>query len=197
MKLKDAYSSTLATSCEELTHRKRLWCWEEKLGAAGEGDDRRWDGWMASLTWWTWVWVYSGSWWWTGKPGELRFMGCKEPDTTEQLNWTELNWRNHVEREPPFALHGGACGRGGTASLSEEHLKLDKNLKWRGMTNRSHRMSNEPMSEQPWFGIDRVKANRGYPRVAGENLTRGRVNQNCQAWELYLYVRWWRLLCWF
>ena len=54
-------SSTLATSCEELTHWKRLWCWEG-LGAGGEGDDRGWDGWMASLTQWTWVWVNSGSW---------------------------------------------------------------------------------------------------------------------------------------
>ena len=45
-------SNTLATSCEELTHWKRLWCWEG-LGAGGEGDDRGWDGWMASPTWWT------------------------------------------------------------------------------------------------------------------------------------------------
>ena len=55
-------SNTLATSCEELTHWKRLWCWEG-LGAGGEGDDRGWDGWMASLTQWTWVRVNSGSWW--------------------------------------------------------------------------------------------------------------------------------------
>jgi len=81
-------SSTLATSCEELTHWKRLWCWEG-LGTGGEGDDRGWDGWMASLTRWTWVWVNSGSWWWTGRPGELR-KGHKESDTTERLNWTEL-----------------------------------------------------------------------------------------------------------
>ena len=73
---------------------------------------------------------------------------------TRLSDWTELNWRNHVKREPPFTLHGGACGRGGTASLSEEHLKLDKNPKWRSTTNRSHRMSNGPMSEQPWFGIE-------------------------------------------
>ena len=53
-------SSTLATSREELTHWKSLWCWEG-LGAGGEGDDRGWDGWMASLTLWTWVWVNSGS----------------------------------------------------------------------------------------------------------------------------------------
>ena len=45
-------SSTLATSCEELTHWKRPWCWEG-LGAGGVGDDRGWDGWMASLTQWT------------------------------------------------------------------------------------------------------------------------------------------------
>ena len=69
-------SSTLATSCKELTHWKRLWCWEG-LGAGGRGDDRGWDGWMASLTWWTWVWVNSGSWWWTGRPGVLRFMGSQ------------------------------------------------------------------------------------------------------------------------
>ena len=67
------------------------WCWEG-LGAGGEGDDRGWDGWMASPTQRTWVWVDSRSLWWTGRPGVLRFMGRKESDTTEQLNWTELNW---------------------------------------------------------------------------------------------------------
>ena len=66
-------SNTLVTSCEELTHWKRPWCWEG-LGAGGEGDDRGWDGWMASLTRWTCVWVDSGSWWWTGRPGMLRFI---------------------------------------------------------------------------------------------------------------------------
>ena len=81
-------SSTLATSCEELTHWKRLWCWEG-LGAGGEGDDRGWDGSMASPTWWTWVWVNSGSWWWTGRPGMLRFMGSQRVG----YDWaTELNW---------------------------------------------------------------------------------------------------------
>ena len=63
-------SSTLATWYKELTHWKRLWCWE-RLKARGEGDDRGWDGWMASPTRWTWVWVNSGSWWWTGKLGVL------------------------------------------------------------------------------------------------------------------------------
>ena len=69
-------SNTLATSCEELTHWKRPWCWEG-LEVGGEGDNRGWDGWMASPTWWIWVWVNSRSWWWTGKPGMLRFMGSQ------------------------------------------------------------------------------------------------------------------------
>ena len=67
-------SNTLATWCKELTHLKRPWCWE-RLRAGGEGDDRGWDGWMASLTEWTWICVDSISWWWTGRPGVLRFMG--------------------------------------------------------------------------------------------------------------------------
>ena len=69
-------SNTLATWCKELTHLKRPWCWE-RLRAGGEGDDRGWDGWMASLTQWTWVWVDSGSWWWIGRPGVLQFMGLQ------------------------------------------------------------------------------------------------------------------------
>ena len=61
------------------------------LGARGEGDDRGWDGWMASPTWWTWVWVNPGSWWWTGRPGVLRFMGLQRVlhDWATELNWTE------------------------------------------------------------------------------------------------------------
>ena len=85
-------SSTLATSCKELTHWKRLWCWEG-LGAGGEGDDRGWDGWMASPTRWTWVWVNSEKWWWTGRPGVLQFMRSQRVGH----DWeTELNF--------PFAL---------------------------------------------------------------------------------------------
>ena len=84
-------SSALATSWEEPTHWKRLWCWEG-LGARGEGDDRGWDGWMASPTRWTWVWVNSGSWWWTGRPGVLRFMGSQRVghDWATELNWCHI-----------------------------------------------------------------------------------------------------------
>ena len=67
------------------------WFWEG-LGAGGKGDDRGWDVWMASPTRWTWVWVDSGSWWWTGRPGVLRFMGSQRvrQDWETELNWTKL-----------------------------------------------------------------------------------------------------------
>ena len=63
---------------------------KKRLRAGGEGDDRRWDGWTASPPRWTWVWVDSGSWWWTGRPGVLRFMGLQRVGH----DWvTELNWK--------------------------------------------------------------------------------------------------------
>ena len=81
-------SNTLATWCGELTHLKRPWCWE-RLKAGGEGDDRGWHGWMASLTEWRWVWVDSGNWWWTRRPGVLQSMGSQRVGH----DWgTELNW---------------------------------------------------------------------------------------------------------
>ena len=87
-------STTLATWCEELTHLKRPWCWE-RLRVGGEGDDRGWGGWMASLTQWTWAWVNSGSWWWTGKPGLLQSMGLQRV----RHNWaTDLNWTKHMQK---------------------------------------------------------------------------------------------------
>ena len=83
-------SSILATWCEELTHLKRPWCWE-RLKMGGEGDDRGWDGWTVSPTQWTWVWVNSRSWWWTERPGVLRFMESQKVghDWVTDLNWTE------------------------------------------------------------------------------------------------------------
>ena len=81
-------SSTLATSCEELTHWKRPLTLGG-MGAGGEGDNRGWDGWMASPTPWTWVWINFVCWWWTGKPGVLWFMGSQRVGH----DWvTELNW---------------------------------------------------------------------------------------------------------
>ena len=91
-------SNTLATSCEELTHWKRPWCCEG-LGAGGEGDDRGWDGWMASLTRWTWVWINSGRWWWTGRPGMLQFMGLQRVghDWVTELNWADRRFEQHKD----------------------------------------------------------------------------------------------------
>ena len=59
------------------------------LKAGGEGDSRGWDGWMAWLTRWTWVWVNSRSWWWTERPGGLQSLGSQRVGH-DWLNWTEL-----------------------------------------------------------------------------------------------------------
>ena len=82
-------SNTSASWCEELTHLKRPWCWERLR--AGEGDDRGWDGWMASLTQWTWVWASSRGWWRSEKPGMLQSMGLQRVrhDWVTELNWTD------------------------------------------------------------------------------------------------------------
>ena len=85
----ETLTSNLTTWCEELTYWKRPWWWE-RLKAGGEGDERGWAGWMASLTQWTWVWVNSGCWWWTGMPGMLQSMGLQRAghDWATELNWT-------------------------------------------------------------------------------------------------------------
>ena len=79
---------SLATWCEEMTYWKRPLCWE-RLKAGREGDDRGWDGWMTSPTWWTWVWASSRNWWWTGKPGVVQSHGVAK-SWTWLSNWTEL-----------------------------------------------------------------------------------------------------------
>ena len=82
-------SNTSATWCEEPTHWKRPRCWERLR--AGEGDDRGWDGWMASLTRWTLVWVNSGRWWRTGKPGVLQSMGSQRVGH----DWATEQWQHY------------------------------------------------------------------------------------------------------
>ena len=108
-------SNTLATWCEELTHLKRPWCWERLR--AGEGDNRRWDGWIASPTQWTWVWVDSGSWWWTGRPGVLRFTESQRVghDWATELNWTLFPKRMVIQSQylinsfRAYFKHGTFC----------------------------------------------------------------------------------------
>ena len=88
-------SNTLATWCEELTHWKRPWCWE-RLRGGGEGGDRGWYSWMSSPTQWTWVWVDSGSLWWTRRPDVLQFMELQRVghDWVTELNW--IHKRPHI-----------------------------------------------------------------------------------------------------
>ena len=87
LKLKLQYFGHLM---QGMTHLKRPWCWE-RFKARGGGDDRGWDGWIASLTQWTQVWVSSGSWWWKGRPGMLQSMGLQRVghDWATELNWTD------------------------------------------------------------------------------------------------------------
>ena len=93
-------SNTLATSCKELIHWKRPWC-QEGLREGGEGDNIGWVGWMASPTRCAWVWVNSGSWWWTGKPGVLWFMGLQRV----RHEWaTEMNWTENVSCKNAFFI---------------------------------------------------------------------------------------------
>ena len=110
LKLKLQYFGHLMRRADSL---ERPWCWE-RLKARGEGDDRGWDCWMASLTQWTWVWASSGSWWWTGKPGVLQSMGSQ----SVRHNWvTELNWSTLFG----FLIH---CGPGVSCSGSKASVSL-------------------------------------------------------------------------
>ena len=85
LKLKLQYFGRQMGRTDSLISGKRPWCWEW-LKAGGEGDNRGWDGWVASLNQWTWVWASSGHWWWTGKPGVLQSMKSQ----TRLSDWTEL-----------------------------------------------------------------------------------------------------------
>ena len=114
----EAETNTLATWCKGLTHLKRPWCWERLK--AGEGDDRGWDDWMASPTWWTWDWVNSGSWWWTGKPGVLQSMGSQRVGQDWTTELTELNtlvYQSGSQQEIAVILRVGVQG-GRTKTLT-------------------------------------------------------------------------------
>ena len=93
----DAEAETpMATWCKELTHWKRLWCWE-RLKAGGEGDNQGWDGWMASLTQCTWVWANSRRWFKQGNLACCHPWAHKESDTTVQLNkMCFFKWRKRL-----------------------------------------------------------------------------------------------------
>ena len=98
------------------------WCWE-RLMAGGEWDDRGWDGWMASPTWWTWVWASSGSWWWTGKPGVLQSMESQRV----RHDWaTDLNWKLSL-----YLCDSCLCAFSlPSGPMSIETLDLKEDLEW-------------------------------------------------------------------
>ena len=95
--------NSLFTWCKELTHWKRPWCWE-RLKAGGEWGNRGWDGWMASPTQWTWVWINSGRWWRTRKPGVLQSMVSQtvgQDWVTEQ----QQKWHQSLQLKKKKIIH--------------------------------------------------------------------------------------------
>ena len=100
LKLKLLYFGHLMRRTDSLEKTLML----ERLKAGGEGDNRGWDGWMASLTQRTWVWVNSGSWWWVGRPGVLQSMGSQRVRHDWVSDWTELNYIYHNLQLPVLYL---------------------------------------------------------------------------------------------
>ena len=100
------HQASLKTNVKGTYIVKKLWCWEG-LRAGGKGDDRGWDSWMASSTWWTWVCMNSGRWWWTWRPGMLRFMGLQRVGHVwaTELNWTELIVKKYKRRKKIYKIN--------------------------------------------------------------------------------------------
>ena len=136
-------SSILSTWYEEPAYWKRPWCWE-RLRAGGEGDDRGWDGWMASLTQWTWVWASSGRWWWTGKPGVLQSMGSqrvrhdwvtKQQYSTITKLWNiYLRWRNGLGQEDERPIKTAQSGDDKIRVQTQKQEWEESKEKWGGFT---------------------------------------------------------------
>ena len=106
-------SKTLGSWCEELTHWKRPWCWE-RLKAGGDGDDRGWDGWMASPSRWMWVWASSRRWWRTGKPAVLQSTGSQRigrdwRTTPHKISLPTSEDTNTFTQELPWKQGGDRC----------------------------------------------------------------------------------------
>ena len=125
-------SNTLATWCEELTHLKRPCCWD-RLRTGGEGDNREWDGWMASPTWWTWVWASSGSWWWTGN------LMCYSP-----WGWTQLSYWTELMKVPGFSC----CSAWAYSALW--HVKSSQARDWIWIPWTSRQILNHQATREFW-----------------------------------------------
>ena len=187
-------SNTLATSCEELTQWKRPWCWE-RLKAGGEGDDRGWDGWMASPTPWTWVWASSGSWWWTGGPGVLQSLGSQRfrHDWETELNWTELTQtltqvlhflRNFLFGTRPHEGWGGqTLPFHNQRGPSRAFLKQSAALSWQPHLKQG--AAAHPLLKQQCFGFQQ---NGSFESEAGPSSPRSPFNRWEVNWDLEVRI---------
>ena len=138
--------NTLATWCKEMTHWERPWCLQE-LKVGGEGDNREWEGWMASLTQWIWVWENSRRWWRTGKLAYCCPWDPKGTEKAEQLNWADdyttevtnsFKVTDLVDRVPEELRI--EVDRGCTRCSDQNHPKIKKRKKtklvlWGDLTN--------------------------------------------------------------
>ena len=140
---------------EVLTHWKRPWCWE-RLRAGGEGDDRGWDGWMASPTHWTWDWVNSWSWWWAGKPGVLRFMGSQRVghDWVTNLNWwrtrSESSWRWLTSPDFNWVV------KKATQIRNSQNMKTKESVFYKPGSKKKKKLKNQKCKKRknsPWYWI--------------------------------------------
>ena len=130
---------------------ERLWCWE-RLKAGEEGDDRGWDGWMTSPTQWTWVWVNSGSWWWTASSGICGSLGHKESDTTEGLNRAGVFWMSQF-----FASDGQITRVSASPSVLPMNIQDWFPLRWTGWISLQSKglsrvFSNTTVQRHQFFG---------------------------------------------
>ena len=135
------HSNTLATWCKELTHcKRRPWCWE-RLKLRGEGDHRGWDSWMASLmVGWTWIWVNSRSWWWTGKSGILQSMGSQRVghEWATELNWTSSEFCMKLKSSYQLCEHHHKASLAWESTSSLTCMAVDHRL-WNSARGTLHR----------------------------------------------------------
>ena len=173
LKLKLQYFGHLMQRVDSLEKTLML----EELGAGGERDDRGWDGWMASPTRWTWVWVNSGSRWQTGRPGVLQFMGSQRigHDWATELNWTGL-------QPPGFSVHGDSPGKntgvGCYALLQGIFLTQGSNPGLLHCPRILYRLSHE--------GSPKLLEWAAYPFSRGPSWPRSRTEVSCIAGGFFI-----------
>ena len=177
-------SNTLATWCEELFHWKRPWCWE-RLKAGGKGDDRGWDGWMASPTQWTWVWASSRSWWWTGRSGMLQFIGLQrvahdwanEPEKAMAPHSSTLALKIHGQRN---LVGYGPWGREESDMTERLHFHFSLSCIGEGNGNplQCSRLENPRDGEACWAAVHWVAQSRTRLKRLSSSSSRANEQQN-------------------